>query len=471
MKKLTLWVTATCDFSRFDDIDMTAGEELVLNPNGGAIAMFTTTRVVYSDGNYQINRRLVENIFDKREDGTRYCLGDIMRFSKNALGSQINKLNFILLGDPSMKLAYPEHRMEITEVNGQKASEQIQLKAMSYVTMKGRVLDLDTDETETSFTGLIYPTVYDSEYIITAVDNDNTCNPMVFKSRTKKLFTGCDSIKNGEFEFSFIVPKDISYSMETGMVNLYARAADGREGQGYFDNYILGGTSDDIITDTIGPTINALYLNSSSFRNGDVVNSTPYFFADMEDESGINATGTAIGHDITITIYGENSSVKYILNDYYSTYAGSSKRGYVQYSIPALEDGKYTLEFKVWDVFNNSSSAAVEFEVNGNAEPVIFDLRSNINPVRDDVKFLLSHNRPETNLDVTIQVFTQMGQCVWQNRISGTSEFMESFPVEWDLRTSSGQRVLPGIYIYRAYLSCDGENYATKSKKLIVVGQ
>ena len=250
MKKLPLWVTATCDFSRFDDIDMTAGEALVLNPNGGAIAMFTTTRVVYSDGNYQINRRLVENIFDKREDGTRYCLGDIMRFSKNALGSQINKLNFILLGDPSMKLAYPEHRMEITEVNGQKASEQIQLKAMSYVTMKGRVLDLDTDETETSFTGLIYPTIYDSEDIITAVDNDNTGNPMVFKSRTKKLFTGCDSIKNGEFEFSCIVPKDISDSMETGMVNLYARAADGREGQGYFDNYILGGTSDDIITDT-----------------------------------------------------------------------------------------------------------------------------------------------------------------------------------------------------------------------------
>ena len=474
MKRLPVWVTATCDFSRFDQPTTTAGEALVLNPDGGAIAMFTTTRVVYSDGNLQINRKLIENIFDKQEDGTRYRMGDIMKFAKRALGSQSNKLNFTLLGDPSLKIAYPEYQMEITEINGEKvkADDIIQFKALQNINVKGRVLALSDDYTEASFNGLVYPTLYDAEETVTAMDNDKTGNPFTFTDRTQKLFTGCDSIRNGEFEFSFIVPKDISYSMESGMMNLYAYSSDRREAQGYFNKYIIGGTSDEVITDTVGPKINYIYLNSTSFRNGDVVNSSPYLYASIEDETGINATGSAIGHDITITIYGEdNSRVKYILNDYFMTNPGNSSSGIIQYSIPDLNDGKYTMELKVWDIFNNSSTALIEFEVNSNAQPVIFDLSAQQNPVRDEARFLLSHNRPETNVNVKIQVFTQMGQLVYENDLTSSSEFMNSLPITWDLRSGAGQRVLPGIYIYRAYLSSDGVNYTTKSKKLIVLGQ
>ncbi|MEG1585757.1 MAG: hypothetical protein RR346_02660, partial [Bacteroidales bacterium] len=395
------------------------------------------------------------------------------RLAKCALGSQFNKLNFVLMGDPSMTMAYPEYQMEITEVDGIPVGDQlIQMKALSTVTMKGRVRELDSDATATDFNGLLYPTVYDSEETVTAMDNDKTGKPMVFKNRTTKLFTGCDSVRNGEFEFSFIVPKDISYSMKQGLINLYAHQGSQREAQGYFDRYILGGTASDIDLDTIPPVIHSLYLNTDSFKEGTVVNATPYLFAEIGDNTGINTTGASIGHDLAITITSESASpVRYVLNDYFLTHAGEIGKGSVKFSIPELADGKYSLELKVWDVHNNSSTRTIAFEVNNSAKPIIFDLRPNENPVREEVQFLLTHNRPETRLKVRIQVYTQMGQCVWDQEVAGMSEYLTSLPVTWDLRTATGERILPGIYIYRALLSGDGQHYATKSKKLIVLAQ
>lgn len=473
MKRLPVWITATCDFSRFDDYNTSAGEALLLNPNGGASALFTTTRVVYSDGNLSLNRELINNLFVKHSDGTRYRMGDVMKLAKCALGTQLNKLNFVLLGDPAMTMAYPEYRMEVTEVNGEPIGDTpVMMKALSRMTLKGRVLELGSSETATHFDGLVYPTVYDSEEQITALDNDKTGNPFVFGDRTRRLFSGCDSVVGGEFEFSFIVPKDISYSMKSGMLNLYAQGAAGKEAQGYFDGYVLGGTADELETDTVGPQITTLYLNNDSFKDGTAVNSTPYLFAEIADETGVNATGASVGHDLVATLRNENGmTVRYILNDYFLTAPGEPGKGSVGFSIPTLDDGKYTLELKAWDVYNNSNVRSISFEVKNSLRPVIFDLRSNQNPVREEVSFLLTHDRPETAVKARIQVYTQMGQCVWDHEVSAMSEFLSSLPVTWDLRTATGERIQPGIYIYRALLSGDGQHYATKSKKLIVLAQ
>ncbi|MEG1617596.1 MAG: type IX secretion system sortase PorU [Bacteroidales bacterium] len=472
MKRLPVWVTATCDFSRFDHPETSAGEALLLNPNGGAIAMFTTTRVVYSNGNLRINHHLIENIFTKHADGTRYAIGDIMKIAKCALGTDANKLNFVLLGDPSMKMAYPEQEMELTEINGQPVTgEPVLLKALSRVTMKGRVLKTGSEETDADFTGIVMPTVFDCEETVTAVDNDKTDRPFVFRDRSRRLFAGRDSVRHGEFEFSFIVPKDISYSMESGMVNLYAVDERNNEAQGYFDNYLLGGTEGDVAADTTPPAITALYLNSQFFRNGDVVNPTPYLVAFIADESGINTSGNGIGHDLTATITGNGVTQRYILNDYFVNQTGETGKGSVQFSIPTLPEGAYSLELKVWDVYNNSRSETITFVVKNDVKPELFDLRADRNPAREQVRFLLSHNRPEASLHVRLQVYTQMGQCVWEEQLTGSSEFMSEFPITWNLEARSGGRVQPGIYIYRAAISDNGEHFTTKSRKLIVLGR
>lgn len=471
MKRLPIWITATCDFSRFDDYNTSAGEALLLNPDGGASALFTTTRVVYSDGNLSLNRELIRKLFVKHADGTRYRLGDVMKLAKIALGSQLNKLNFLLLGDPSMTMAYPEYRMEITEVNGQPVTETpVLMKALSKMSFKGRVLELGSQTTATHFNGMLYPTVYDAEEEVTSLDNENKGAPFVFNDRTRKLFAGSDSIRKGEFEFSFIVPRDISYSQKKGMLNLYASESTRKEAQGYFNGFIVGGTADVLENDTAGPAIHTLYLNNDSFRDGDVVNATPYLFAELSDETGINTSGASIGHDLMATIYSEGAvPVRHVLNHYFLTSPGTANRGSVGFSIPALPDGNYELELKAWDVYNNPAVRTLRFTVKDTQKPIIFDLRSDRNPVREEVSFLLTHNRPETKVKARIQVYTQMGQCVWDQEVNAMSEFMEQLPVTWNLRTASGNRIQPGIYIYRALLSTNGEHYATKSKKLIVL--
>lgn len=472
MKRLPVWVTATCDFGRFDDLQMSAGEALLLNPNGGSIAMFTTTRVVYTSGNLAINVRLIQNMFNYQSDGTRYRLGDIIKKAKVALGNEVNKLNFMLLGDPSMAMAYPEHRMELTEIDGTPLDgTELQIKAMSRVTMKGHVLEIGSNQTATGFNGIIESSVFDAEERITALDNDNTGAPFTFLDRNKRIFSGRDSVRNGEFEFSFIVPKDISYSMLSGMVNLYAVDANQNEAQGYFENFVLGGSAEDVEEDTTPPVINQLYMNSSNFKDGDAVNSTPYLYAMVEDESGINTSGNGIGHDLVITIKGAGATRRYVLNDYYYPVIGEANKGSVQFSIPELPEGIYELEMKVWDVFNNSTSRTISFVVKKGEKPILYDLQVNRNPARESVQFLLFHDRPETNIKVRIQVYTQMGQSVWDHQQTGSAEFMKSMPITWDLSNGAGARVLPGIYIYRASISENGEHYVTKSKKLIILGK
>lgn len=465
-----IWVTATCDFSRYDDVDTSAGEELLLNEKGGAIALFTTSRVVYTDGNLFINRELVSHLFDRDENGNPYRLGDVMKKSKLALGNNENKMNFVLLGDPSMTMAYPKQKIKITHINGVEVGETpIQIKALSTVDIKGEILNVEESDVDADFSGDLNTVVYDSEENFKTLDNLNSGNPFEYTDRTKILYSGSNKIVDGRFEFSFIVPKDINYSMKSGMINMYALSSTNNEANGYFDGFIIGGTSDDVSGDTISPTINYMYLNSQSFLDGQTVNSTPYFVAQVEDNSGINTTGTAIGHDLCIVITGMGQNLRYVLNDYFYTQDGSQAKGDVRFSIPELNDGSYSLEFKVWDIFNNSSTKSLNFVVNKKQNPELFELSTEQNPVVESAKFLIYHNRPETNLSVCVEVFTQMGQKVWESSINSSSSFNEPIVLQWNLNTGSGQKIIPGIYIYRASIASPNSSRIYKSKKLIVM--
>ena len=101
--RLPLWITATCDFTRFDDIQTSAGEQAFLNAKGGAIALLTTSRVVYAAQNSILNQAFLRHIFS-RPEGKRLRLGDVMRLSKcdASLATDKNKLNFSLIGDPAL---------------------------------------------------------------------------------------------------------------------------------------------------------------------------------------------------------------------------------------------------------------------------------------------------------------------------------------------------------------------------------
>ena len=467
---LPVWVTATCDFTRFDDLNTSAGEDVFLNKSSGGIALFTTVRVAYSRPNFPINDNVIRNLFE-RNNGRRRTLGEVMQATKNTLSS-VYKLGFCLIGDPAVKMAYPEFGMKVTTVNGQSVDgNSISFKALEKITVEGEVLDV-SGQLVTDFTGIVNPTVKDSKVTVTCLKNSNKDDSpaFTFTDYPNTIFIGNDSVRNGKFSFTFTVPKDISYSNLQGKMNLYAVDAEsGNEAQGNFDNFIVGGTSDTAETDTIGPEIRALYLNDTTFVDGGQVNTTPYFFAELWDKSGVNITGSSVGHDMMLVI-DESTVLSYNLNSYYELLPGEDGTGIVKFPIPALEPGKHTAEFWVWDILNNSTVRTFTFEVVEGLKPFLFDVIATPGIAREQVTFHLMHNRPESRMRVGIMVYDLAGRQLWKHEESGTSGLFENYTVSWDL-TSGGARMRPGVYIYRAAISTDNSKDATKARKFIILGE
>lgn len=468
--RLPIWITATCDFCRFDASVTSAGEQVFLNKVSGGIGLFTTTRVAYSTPNFEINDNLIRNLFEKK-NGRRLTLGEVMKATKRALGSSRYKLGFALIGDPALKLAYPEYRMQVTAVNGNPVTnEPVDFKALQKITVEGEVLNADGN-VATDFSGLLNPTVLDSRVSYETLDNNKTGNTFKYTDYSNILFIGNDSVRAGKFSFTFTVPKDISYSNEFGKMNLYASdETNNLEAQGAYLNYRVGGTDDNAEDDHDGPEIRVLYMNDSTFVNGGQVNTTPFFLARLWDKSGVNITGSSIGHDMMLIIDGD-PSLSFNLNSYYELIPGKEGEGIVKYLLPALTPGIHTAEFKVWDIQNNSTTYEFEFEVVEGLKPYLLELTATPSPAREQVEFHLFHNRPESQLTVGIMVYDMMGRLQWKHQETGASELFKSYTVTWDLTNNRGGRLRPGIYIYRAAISSGGSKEATDAKKLIILAQ
>ncbi|MDR2773994.1 MAG: type IX secretion system sortase PorU [Tannerella sp.] len=476
---LPLWITASCDFAPFDAMGTSAGEEVFFNKKSGGIALYTTARVAYSDENLQINKLFLTNLFEKQDNGRHQRLGDVLKNSKNAFKSsngtfQNQKImSFTLIGDPALTLAFPDdYNMEVTEINGQPVtSKPMNFKAFENVTVSGRINAPDGIPAN-DFNGQISVSVFDSQDQITTLDNNGTDIKFTYSDYPSVMYIGNDSVRNGGFSFTFTVPKDIFYSYQNGKISLYASDRNsGKEANGSYKNFTLGGTADIAGEDTAGPDIRMMYLNTSDFKDGGKVNETPVFAAVVWDESGINVSGGGIGHDITLTI-DNNPVMSYVLNNYYSTYIeGEKGESIIKFPIPKLEAGRHTGEFKIWDSYNNSSSGVFNFVVADNYKPSIISLTAGPSPASDYVNFIISHDLPESLINVQIQVFDMAGRLQWQHEEWGSSEMFDSYKINWTLTDGAGARLRPGVYVYRAVISSDKSNEVSEAKKLIILAQ
>jgi len=467
-KSLPLWITATCDFGRFDDTKMSAGVEVLLNKNSAGIALFTTTRVVLGDLNHRLNRPIIKHTFTKNGD-QQPALGDIFRRSKWDCGSDHNKLNWVLLGDPALQLNYPEWNIELENINDEpiESNTLTNFRALDYVTLQGVVKDGSGNPVE-NFNGSLQATIFDGKQTIRAVTNPpDEVKRWAFFDYPNIVYKGDAKVENGRFNLSFRVPLDISYdASNSGKMNFYAWDENLRkDAAGNFIKYTLSGTADTVPPKDFGPEIEEMYLNTAAFQDEDEVNETPFFYASVFDEYGINRTGTGLGHGITISI-DNNPAWLYNLNNYFI--AGDVQgSGTIGFSIPELPEGPHTLVFKVWDIMNNSTTDSLRFTVVKGLVPKLSDVRVAPNPAKERAVFYLEHNRPESVLEVDIRVYDLMGRIVWSRSETGTSGGI--YPVEWDLTNGGGCRVAPGVYVYQAIVKTIGGKEATKSKKLIVL--
>lgn len=470
---LPLWVTASCDIMPYDGTISTIGEGSMLNANGGSVAFFGTTRTVFAQDNTPLNIAFMQHVLSL-QNGKPITLGEAQRLTKNQMiaNSQDltqNKLQYALLGDPAMSLNLPTQTVVVDSINGVAvgSGEKPLLRAGSVCRVKGHVEK--SGETDAGFSGLLSATVRDTRELIVCKQNNYASTQAAafqYYDRTKTLYSGNDSVRNGQFDFSFAVPRDINYSEGSGLMNLYAVNNERTViANGYTENFMVNG-SDSVSNDSIGPSIYC-YLNSPSFVNGGNVNSTPYFVANITDKDGINASGAGIGHDLTLIIDGE-MMMTYNLNDNFTYDFGSYTSGSTYYSIPELSEGRHQLLFRAWDILNNSSTATLDFNVVKGLGPDISNISVTDNPASTSTTFIVTHNFAGANVDVIIDVFDMSGRLLWQHTASGVSTG-NTFTVNWDLTLDNGARLPTGVYLYRVRLGSDGSKKASKAKKLIVI--
>lgn len=464
-----LFITATCDFARFDRINggTTAGEDVLLNPNGGGIALLTTNRLVYNDQNVALTQQFYNYAFVKTDDNRKPRLGDLIKKAKNKAGTDINKLNFALIGDPALCLAYPEYSVVTDSINGKPLNIADTLKAYSLVTVKGHIQD-GNGNLLNSFNGTITPSLFDKVENITTLANDPSASPFDFQLQDKVLFRGKATVKNGEFTSQFMLPRDINYNLGFGRLSYYASDSTS-EASGYSNNVIVGGIKTSVNPDTVGPRIR-LFMNDTTFLNGGITDAYPTLLARVNDNNGINPGGNGLGHDIT-AILDDDPNQLFVLNSYFQSDIDNYKQGSVSYKFSQLSPGKHTLTFKVWNIFNNSSEARINFEVINQNSPSIQRVYNYPNPFSDNTYFFFEHNQNYDNLDVTIQIFGFSGNKVCELKTTLSEGGFTSGQIEWDGRDSNGNKISSGIYIYRIILRSIQGTVISRAQKLICIKQ
>ncbi len=469
---IPLLITATCTFAGYDEPSVeSAGEVSLLNERGGAIGLFSTTRAVFASD----NKRLVSSVYDTMfttQGGQLQTLGEILMRGKNKNVQDTQKINarkFSLLGDPSMRLSVPLLNVETSKINGISVSEfSDTLKALEQVTIEGIITD-QNNQFVSDYNGIVYPTIFDKESTLRTLANDSNSGEKSFNVIKNILFKGAATVTNGMFSFTFVVPKDINYAYGPGRISYYATNPDRVDAKGSNDDFIIGGTSNNIIQDNQGPEIQ-IFMNDESFVYGGITNTDPVLLIKLEDENGINVTGTSIGHDLSGTLDEDNQGT-FIMNDFYEATVDNFREGSARYPISGLESGRHSISVKAWDVLNNSSEARSEFVVIKDGDNVLEHVLNYPNPFTTSTNFQFEHDLTSTELDILITIYTISGKVIKTIEATKYATGFRIDDIHWDGTDDFGSDIGKGVYLYKIKVRSDEFNLLRESEfeKLVIL--
>ncbi|WP_281336601.1 type IX secretion system sortase PorU [Flavobacterium eburneipallidum] len=465
--KYPLFITITCDFSRFDNPSRpTAGEYTYWNPKGGAISMLTTTRSIGQFSAENFNDVLARNLFSFNSN--QYTsIAEALRISKNSNPNSSTNV-VVYIGDPALMLAIPKPKIRLTKVNDVPISQPIEdFKSLAKMKITGEITD-ENNVPITNYNGELSTTIFDKSITRATLNNDGYSPAINFNILGETIFRGNASVTNGQFEFSFIVPRDIRVPVANGKISFYSKKNQVFENQtGYDTNIKIGGINENAVADNISPTVK-LYMNDETFVSGGTTNESPFLIANLGDESGIN-TASGIGHDMVAILDGDVEN-PYILNDYYQTNLDDYTKGTLRFPLRNLAVGLHTITFKAWDVYNNPITSEIQFIVVGNETLTLTHVLNYPNPFVNYTEFWFSHNRPYEPLEVQVQVITITGKVVWtKNQIITTEGFL-SKEITWDGKDDFGNRIGKGVYVYKLTVKSSLTNTKTeKIEKLVIL--
>lgn len=464
-EKLPLFVTVTCEFSRFDNPSrLTAGEFLLWNDKGGASSLISTTREIYISVGQAINQNLVKLLLEFNNENN--SIAENLMLVKNQFSTS-QRYFIYFLGDPAMRLAVPKPNIVITKMNDVDINQSLDtLKALSKNKFKGEVLD-GNNNILSDFNGELDVIVFDKPITKQTLDNDSKGIVMDFDVLESKIFTGRSSVANGIFEFDFIAPKDLKIAYGKGKLGFYAEN-NIIDKSGYNFEVVVGGINENAPEDSTGPKVQ-LYMNDLSFIEGGNTNQSPMFIAVIEDESGINTSITAVDHDIVAIIDGDQSN-PIILNDYYQTELNDFTKGKVNYQLRNLEPGLHIITLKVWDTYNNPSEVSLTFFVVSDTELEITNVLNYPNPFVNFTEFWFTHNKPNELLEVQIQIFTISGKLVKTINQTVQSNGNLSRSINWNGLDDFGSKIGKGVYIYKLKVKALNSNLRSeKTEKLVIL--
>ena len=464
-KHCGIWGFGTCSFSHWDAQSISAGEAAVLNPQGGAIGVFSAARTVYADANERLLMEFTKNLF-KKENGQYIRIGDVVRLSKNAPNREANRMAYLYMGDPALRVAHPEPYIVRTDsVNAHSSLTVDTLRALSINTIKGSIVDANNQLVK-DFQGNVSVTIFDKEQELTTLNNHNeesAAYPFQFKDRISVLFKGNVVAENGQFEVTFMLPKDIQYNYGTGRICYYAHdSIHHTEGIGHFEDFLIGGSNPNAQFEENGPDVD-IYLNTLHFVSGGQVDERPLFIAYLDDPNGINTSGSGVGHDLQLIVDNNNEQTWNLNNSFVST-NGSFRSGTIHYRMSEMEEGKHHLRFRAWDLLNNSTTKELEFEVVKGLAPHIYQLITYPNPAKasETVHFIFDHDRPSSILETTLNIFDVSGRKLYTTSQQGSGHI--TF-------TPNKATIGAGIYLYQFHIKTNNSEITTQKSKIIITQQ
>ena len=463
---LPMYVTATCEFGRWDENDFRCGaEQLISNSNGGAIGLLTSVRVVFSSANFKINDNFYNYVFSKDTVNQTYLtIGEIYRLTKNSTfpSAPTNTRSYSLLMDPGLILNYPQKQIVITEINSN-TSGQDTIRARQFVTLKGEIRNFNQTVDE-SFQGTLVATIFDKPSTL----RPNHCINYTFNLYKNILFNGEVTVTNGKFTVQFVVPLDISYDIGTGKLIFYAKSAN-LDASGCRNDVVVCCTDTTATIDKQPPIVNLFLNDTCCWINGGLTSQNPLLIALIHDDNGINTTGLGVGREL-VAILDNNVNNPIILNDYYKANTNSYNSGKIEYRLQNLSPGEHCLKIKVWDVNNNSATDETCFIVENNAKLVIDRLLNYPNPFTTKTQFFFEHNRAGDELDIQIDIFTISGKLIktLQDKIYAESKICNR--IEWDGLDDYGDRIGRGTYIYKVTVRAPRTgDVVSKYEKLVIL--
>ena len=443
--RLAFFVTSTCSFGHYDLADGICGAEKFLLADAAGIAVVAASRPISHIQRFNTD----VCIHALNPDNT---IGDALRIAKNKTNTS---RAIALLGDPALRLAIPQNSVVVTKINSNPVSpDRIDsIQVLSRVTIEGEIRNAQGALMD-NFDGEIYPIVFDRETQCRTLANDNEETEVDFVQQKNILFKGREKVDKGRFTYSFIIPRDVSYQYGYAKLSHYARNGHD-DAAGQHSNLMFGGFNESTIISEQHPHID-LFINDTNFRNGGLTNESPTLYARLKDSIGINAAGSGLGHDITVTLDGNPYSTV-TLNDFFETDINDSRNGEVRYTLEKLDNGPHTLTLKCWNIFNYSSSADIRFVVANDRQEQIGQVFSTPNPAHDRTTIRIEHNLPSAIQSATLEIFDIWG-CRLLSADLTPAEGSYVLAYNWDFTTPARGLVTKGIYIARALITTtDGQ--------------